>query len=153
MVSVLADFTWVREVCYLGFNSFIVLVLEQKFDLALPIIRRSFQLGEFVSPQHRLYRGSKYSWRWFIKNITFSFSLLSYLFHSNYYYLWSNLILIFHNKIIPIMFFSLIICKCTRQRKFITLDDERQCPVVNDDLNLRVMIHFLLIVNHFVGPV
>lgn len=39
---------------YLGFNRLGVLILEQKLDFAFPVVGRSLQLGELVSPQHRL---------------------------------------------------------------------------------------------------
>lgn len=39
---------------YLGFDRLGVLILEQKLDFAFPVVGRSLQLGELVSPQHRL---------------------------------------------------------------------------------------------------
>lgn len=39
---------------YLGFDRFGVLVLEQEFDLAFPVVGGTFELGELVSPQHHL---------------------------------------------------------------------------------------------------
>lgn len=44
----------VRHLDYLCFNRFGVLVLEQKLDFAFPVIGRSFELRELVSPQNGL---------------------------------------------------------------------------------------------------
>ena len=41
-------------VCYLGFDSFRVLVLEQELDLAFAVVGRAFELGELVPPEHCL---------------------------------------------------------------------------------------------------